>query len=1159
MLARPSASRFAARWKKRGSPRWFSDSGAIANANTARSANPPAAMSASRRAKGDSRRTRAVWQVARMTADGGSQHATRDARVVQPRHGRAGGRRARDRSRPGAARRRRRRRGPAVLGAAAPRGPRALHAPHRPGDHRPPRRAHRAPHPRAGQAARRGVLDGARADHRRAPLDRRSRAQDPRRREDPLHAALLPREALLLLVRAAGRRRCDLAVELPVVDPVRRGRDGADGGKRGGAEARGADAAHRPANPGRFRTGGTPGGDRPSRAGGRRGGCRARRGERRQGLLHGVCRDRAQGRGQMRRADEGLRARARGQGRAAGAGRREPRQRGRGLPVGRLRERGPDVLGDRTCLRRARSGGAVHRWRGGGRQVAARGRSGELGHRRRADGVGGAVRGRARAGRGRGCRRGADPLRRTDRAAALLRADGAHGRDTRDADHARGDFRSGGPDRHGRVRGRGDRPRQRLRVRARRLGVDPRPREGRADRAPSRGGQRVGQRPHVLARRLPVLVGRREAIGARPLSLQVRLIRVREREAHRVGALARAELLVVPVRQLARDRPSFGGAAALRARRGQARCAKARHRLVRAARAQDDRSLMRRGLIAAALLATGAAPSSASAALDFKPCASPKGVQCATIDVPVDRSGNVPGTFRLLVHRVPARQGATKPPLVYLTGGPGQTNTFATVRAGVRYGAALRHRDLITFAQRVTGPTAIECPGLSTPDGVKACADKLGPARNFYTSRDAADDIDAIREQLGVDKVALFGASYGTWVEQGYAIRHPEHVETMVLDSTTGPNQRSDAFDVEQYAAAPGVARSFCHRKACRGITKDPWADFLKLYAKLQKKPLTSRVFDEDGAPRKVTLSALLVASLVPDLDVREHLRAELPRAVAGALKGDPQPLARLISGAPVGPPPDKLGVTNQTLLNVTRCEEDVHPFDRTASPADRLAQAHQQLAAIPPSTFDPFGPDLAFALSGVPACAYWPMLPDQPSFGSGSPANVPVLILHGEFDLRSTLKSTQTVASEFPQATVMTVANAGHSPTRRSYPNCARTAVIRYLNDQAPGQCSGGRDPFAARPLVPRSLAGLTRARAARLTVSDAFDRLDLGSGGRPWLETKVRGGGLRGGTFRGTTKGLVLHNYTFVQGFPVSGLVRPRGKVTLKVPHGTLTFRGA
>src|SRR5689334_5615582 len=132
-------------------------------------------------------------------------------------------------------------------------------------------------------------------------------------------------------------------------------------------------------------------------------------------------------------------------------------------------------------------------------------------------------------------------------------------------------------------------------------------------------------------------------------------------------------------------------------------------------------------------LAAAALPATAHAALDFAPCKSPKGVQCATIDVPIDRSGNVPGSFRLLVHRIPAAQPSGKPPLVYLTGGPGQTNTNATVRADVRYAAALRHRDLITFAQRGTGPTVIHCAQLETgvnpATAVPACADQLGPAR----------------------------------------------------------------------------------------------------------------------------------------------------------------------------------------------------------------------------------------------------------------------------------------------------------------------------------------------------------------------------------------------------------------------------------------------
>ena len=168
------------------------------------------------------------------------------------------------------------------------------------------------------------------------------------------------------------------------------------------------------------------------------------------------------------------------------------------------------------------------------------------------------------------------------------------------------------------------------------------------------------------------------------------------------------------------------------------------------------------------------------------------------------------------------------------------------------------------FAQRGTGPSKITCPELERGDdaqtAVPACAQQLGPARNFYTSRDAADDLDDIRQALGVDKVALVGASYGTWVEQGYAIRHPQHVELMVLDSTFGPNQNADPFGVEQFSQAPALARELCHFGACAGITQDPYADLTALFARLTAKPEVALVVNPNGTRRKVTLSTLAVA-----------------------------------------------------------------------------------------------------------------------------------------------------------------------------------------------------------------------------------------------------------------------------------------------------------
>ena len=584
---------------------------------------------------------------------------------------------------------------------------------------------------------------------------------------------------------------------------------------------------------------------------------------------------------------------------------------------------------------------------------------------------------------------------------------------------------------------------------------------------------------------------------------------------------------------------------------------------------------MRRLVLAIALFICGTAATPARAALDFQPCAQPAGVQCAQIQVPVDRSGNVGGTFTLLVHRVPARGQATRPPLVFLAGGPGQTNTALTPFALERYRGALATRDLIAFSQRGTGASEVHCAALERGDdpatAVPACAQQLGPARNFYTTRDAADDLDAVRQALGVEKVALAGGSYATWVEQAYAIRHPTHVDRLVLDSTVGPNQNADPFGREQFAEAPTVARRLCHLGACKGITKDPWADLIKLFARLDKKPLSARVVQPNGKIRKVTLGALAVASPLPNIDVDPPLRAELPRAIAGALKGDPASLARIVFGGPSGPPVDPRGAVNQTVFNLTRCEEDVQPFDRTAAPADRLTQAHQNLAAIPAADFAPFGPDIVFLLSAVPTCAYWPMLPQQPSFGSGPPANVPVLLLSGEFDLRSTKSSTDTVASEFPQAKVLSIPNTGHTATRSELTRCARSAAARFLGGGAvPARCKRTRDPFAPLPLVPGSLAKVKpvgiglKGRAgravvaAKLTVADAFMQLDKGSHGRASVETKVKGGGLRGGTFHGSKKGLVLKRYVLVKGFPVTGLVRPRGAFTLKIPHGTLRFAG-
>ena len=49
-------------------------------------------------------------------------------------------------------------------------------------------------------------------------------------------------------------------------------------------------------------------------------------------------------------------------------------------------------------------------------------------------------------------------------------------------------------------------------------------------------------------------------------------------------------------------------------------------------------------------------------------------------------------------------------------------------------------------------------------------------------------DLDAVRQALGLNKVALLGDSYGGLVAMAYAAAHPEHVAKLILSDSPGPS-----------------------------------------------------------------------------------------------------------------------------------------------------------------------------------------------------------------------------------------------------------------------------------------------------------------------------------------------------------------------------------
>jgi proline iminopeptidase len=58
-----------------------------------------------------------------------------------------------------------------------------------------------------------------------------------------------------------------------------------------------------------------------------------------------------------------------------------------------------------------------------------------------------------------------------------------------------------------------------------------------------------------------------------------------------------------------------------------------------------------------------------------------------------------------------------------------------------------------------------------------------------YTFADYVADLDAVRAAFGVDKLHVFGHSWGGAVTMAYAIAHPEHVASVILVDNEPPSQ----------------------------------------------------------------------------------------------------------------------------------------------------------------------------------------------------------------------------------------------------------------------------------------------------------------------------------------------------------------------------------
>ena len=416
---------------------------------------------------------------------------------------------------------------------------------------------------------------------------------------------------------------------------------------------------------------------------------------------------------------------------------------------------------------------------------------------------------------------------------------------------------------------------------------------------------------------------------------------------------------------------------------------------------------------------------------DSAPCPGVTGYTCSTLDVPLDRSGRRPGH--------PASAGRR-----LRTTSRRRTaccSSFRAARASRACSILDRFVDkalaaekgqyrIVVFDQRGTGAGALDCEAMQqqmgasdlyppTAAAVRACAAKLGTRRQFYGTDDVVADIDALRQALGVDKIALDGISYGTYVGERYALAHPDHVSKLVLDSVV-PHVGLSDLGVVEFRATARVLRSVCGNRCVNDLAA-----------------VVKRYHDGVDVLDALTTDSIVDPTYKPVFDIPAALHARAQRG-AGA--------ARLVHRGACTPATRRRPTRSTRVCMRARSVATGATRGATSSAplAGREAALRHAVAKLPASALFPFDRATATGNGFIRQCLPWAPTPPTPL--DRGKITVPTLLVNGNHDLSTPLEWAKQELARTTNGKLVVVPGAGHSTQSRSVSDVSRKSVAAFL-----------------------------------------------------------------------------------------------------------------
>jgi pimeloyl-ACP methyl ester carboxylesterase len=396
---------------------------------------------------------------------------------------------------------------------------------------------------------------------------------------------------------------------------------------------------------------------------------------------------------------------------------------------------------------------------------------------------------------------------------------------------------------------------------------------------------------------------------------------------------------------------------------------------------------------------------------------------CGRLSVPEDRSHSEGRRIELNVTVVPASVTPRQSDPVFLfTGGPGEPATRAApIWAGLPFE---RNRDMVFVDQRGTGGSvSLYCEDLDDPPdvlmprfhlpAVERCRDKLALQADLtkYSTLDAVEDFDAVRQWLRYDRINVIGGSYGSRVVLEYLRRHHDRTRTAILAAPVPTDfKRPLYYGRDGLAALRGIVAACKEDAACGRAFPDPMRHLDAVLRRLQSAPaVVAWKHPKTRAAITLSIDGRTFSEIIWNLLLSERAARKLPFIIARADEGDFTAFleeafidGRLVLRDPV----------DAMYLSVT-------------CPEETLGIAASDVG---PDTPDFLGSDRL--TRQITACRVWPRAKLPVDVFEPVRTSVPVLIVTGALDPVTPTRWGQRLLENMPNARLIDVPGMSHNHT---------------------------------------------------------------------------------------------------------------------------------